>query len=168
MRYKLSFILALISSLALAGLRSGAYAQASPAPAAPAAAAPSAPVTADGEASGTQVQVKALKRVGGDSLMLELVIINSSDTAYDPNNLQSSTYRSDDGIYLVDMTGKKKYEVVRDTDGNCLCSKNLESIAGKSSLNIWAKFPAPPDTVQKIGIVVPHFMPMDDVPISSQ
>ena len=29
-----------------------------------------------------------------------------------------------------------------------------------------AKFPAPPDSVQKIGVVVPHFIPMDDVPIS--
>jgi len=169
MRYRLSLFLALISSVAMAGLSVRAYAQASPAPAAAAAAAaPSAPVTSDGEAPGTQVQVKSLKRVGGDSLMLELVIINSSDTAYDPNNLQSSKYRSADGIYLVDMTGKKKYEVVRDTDGSCLCSKDLESIAGKTSLNVWAKFPAPPDGVQKIGIVVPHFMPMDDVPISSQ
>ena len=167
MRYRLSLFLALISSVAMAGSSSRAYAQASPAPAA-SAAAPSAPITADGEAPGTQVQVKTLKRVGGDSLMLELVIINSSSSSYDPNNLQSSTYRSADGIYLVDMAGKKKYEVVRDTDGSCLCSKNLEEISGNSSLNIWAKFPAPPDSVQKIGVVVPHFMPMDDVPISPQ
>jgi hypothetical protein len=72
MRYRLSLFLALISSVAMGGLSVRAYAQASPAPAAAAVAVPSAPVTADGEAPGTQVQVKALKRVGGDSLMLEL------------------------------------------------------------------------------------------------
>jgi hypothetical protein len=152
----------------MAGLGSRAYAQGSPAPAAAPTAASPAPVTADGESPGTQVQVKSLKRVGGDSVMLELVLINNSDSAYDPNNLQSSQYRSADGIYLVDITGKKKYEVVRDTDKSCLCSQNLQQIGGKSSLNVWAKFPAPPDSVQKIGIVVPHFMPMDDVPISPQ
>jgi len=166
MRYRLSLFLALISSVAMAGLSARAYAQASPAPAA--AAAPSAPVTADGESPGTQVQVKALKRVGGDSLMLELVLINNSDSSYDLNSLTGSQYRSADGIYLVDVTGKKKYEVVRDSDKSCLCSQNLFTVSGKSSVNIWAKFPAPPDSVQKIGIVVPHFMPMDDVPISSQ
>jgi len=122
--------------------------------------------TADGETSGTQVQVKQLKRVSGDSVMLQFVLINNSDSAYDPNNLQSSNYRSVDGVYLVDMAGKKKYEVVRDTTGTGVCSQNLGSIPSKSSANVWAKFPAPPDSVQKLGVVVPHFIPMDDVPLS--
>jgi len=167
MRNRLSVIHIFALSVALAGLSSRAYAQASPAPAAPAAAAPSAPVTADGESPGTQVQVKELKRVGGDSLMLELVIVNNSDSAYDLSALTGSQYRSADGIYLVDITGKKKYEVVRDSNKSCLCSLNLMSLSAKSSANVWAKFPAPPDSVQKIGIVVPKFMPMDDVPIST-
>jgi hypothetical protein len=29
-----------------------------------------------------------------------------------------------------------------------------------------AKFPAPPDDVQKIGAAIPHFLPLDDVPLS--
>ena len=33
-------------------------------------------------------------------------------------------------------------------------------------VNLWSKFPAPPEDVQKISVVVPHFGPMDDVPIS--
>jgi len=100
--------------------------------------------------------------------MLELLIVNNSDSSYDLSSMTASQYRSADGIYLVDMTGKKKYEVVRDSDKNCICSRNLFTIDAKSSTNIWAKFPAPPDSVQKIGIVVPNFMPLDDVPISSQ
>jgi hypothetical protein len=36
----------------------------------------------------------------------------------------------------------------------------------KLNTKLWAKFHAPPDGVQKIGVVVPHFIPTDDVPIS--
>lgn len=168
MRNRLSVLYIFALSVAMAGLGSRAYAQGSPAPAAAPTAASPAPVTADGESPGTQVQVKELKRVGGDSLMLELVLINNSDSAYDLNALTGSQYRSADGIYLVDVTGKKKYEVVRDSNKSCLCSQNVGSVSAKSSANVWAKFPAPPDSVQKIGVVVPHFMPMDDVPISPQ
>src|SRR5271170_667373 len=127
MRYRLSVLCIFVLSVAMIGLASRAYAQGSPAPAA----GPSPVATADGEAPGTQVQVKSLKRVGGDSVMLELVLVNNSDSAYDPNNLQSLEYRSADGIYLVDMAGKKKYEVIRDTDKTCLCSRNLQQIGGK-------------------------------------
>jgi hypothetical protein len=132
----------------------------------PTSAAGSAPLaTSDGETSGTQLQVTKLKR-SGDSVMLQFVLINNSDSAYDPNNLNSSQYRSVDGVYLLDLAGKKKYEVVRDSDKNCLCSQGLQAIPAKSRANFWAKFPAPPGTVQKLGIVVPHFVPMDDVPLS--
>ena len=70
------------------------------------------------------------------------------------------------GVTLVDGANKKKYFVVRDTDTNCLCSRDIKDIAPKSRVNLWAKFPAPPDDVQKISIVIPHFGPIDDVSIS--
>jgi hypothetical protein len=156
MRNRFSFLLALALGVFTAG---AAGAQSSPA------AGPSPVATADGESPGTQLQVTKFKRTG-DSVMLQFVLINNSDSSYDPNNLQSSNYRSVDGVYLVDMAGKKKYEVVRDTDKNCVCSQNLGAIPSKSSANVWAKFPAPPDSVQKLGVVVPHYTPMDDVPLS--
>jgi hypothetical protein len=159
MRNPLSLLCIFALSIALAGV---AGAQSSPA--APAAG-PSPIATADGEAPGTQLQVTKLKR-SGDSVMLQFALINNSDSAYDPNNLQSSNYRSVDGVYLVDMAGKKKYEVVRDSTGAGVCSQNIQAISAKSSANYWAKFPAPPDNVQKVGVVVPHFIPMDDVPLS--
>ena len=159
MRNRLTVLCIFALSIAMAGV---AGAQSSPA--APAAG-PSPIATADGEAPGTQLQVTKLKR-SGDSVMLQFALINNSDSAYDPNNLQSSNYRSVDGVYLVDMTGKKKYEVVRDSTGAGVCSQNIAAIPSKSSANYWAKFPAPPDSVQKVGVVVPHFIPMDDVPLS--
>jgi hypothetical protein len=70
------------------------------------------------------------------------------------------------GVNLIDGVGKKKYFVVRDTEGACLCSRGLSSLASKSRANLWVKFPAPPADVSKITVVVPHFTPMEDVSIS--
>jgi len=69
-------------------------------------------------------------------------------------------------VTLVDEANKKKYFVVRDSDGKCVCSRGLKDIGAGETINVWARFPAPPDDVQKISIVIPHFSPLDDVPIS--
>jgi hypothetical protein len=70
------------------------------------------------------------------------------------------------GVHLLDPVGKKKYLVVRDSQKNCDCSSKLANVAPKSRVNLWARFPAPPDNVEKIAVVIPRFAPMDDVPIS--
>lgn len=124
--------------------------------------------TADGETPGTQVQIASLKRTGGDSVTMHFVLINNTDSSLDKELLYENEYRSVDGVYLVDPAGKKKYEVVHDSDKNCVCSRGLSDYPSKSSVNLWAKFPAPPADVQKVGVVVPHFIPMDDVPLQSQ
>ena len=69
-------------------------------------------------------------------------------------------------VQLVDPVGKKKYFVARDAEGKCVCSRGIPDVAPHSRLSLWAKFPAPPDDVQKISIVIPHFQPLDDVTIS--
>jgi hypothetical protein len=66
----------------------------------------------------------------------------------------------------VDSAGKKKYFVVRDTENHCLCSRDVKDLSPGARTNLWAKFPAPPDDVQKISVVIPHFGPIDDAPIS--
>jgi hypothetical protein len=42
----------------------------------------------------------------------------------------------------------------------------ITTLRAKTSRNLWAKFPAPPDNVEKISVVIPKFLPLDDVPIS--
>src|SRR5436309_1574504 len=37
--------------------------------------------------------------------------------------------------------------------------------APSARLSLWAKYPAPPDNVAKISVIIPHFAPMDDVPL---
>ncbi len=109
--------------------------------------------TTDGETSGTRIDVQELKRQSGGTVMLRFTAVNDSDQEV-PNYLFQATEGSHsvDGVYLIDFAGKKKYEVVRDADKHCICSQNLPPLKPKSSLNLWAKFPAPPDNVDKIGI----------------
>ena len=71
------------------------------------------------------------------------------------------------GVYLIDAAGMKKYLVVRDADDHCVCSRDIEDIDKGKSATMWAKFPAPPDDVQAMVIVIPHFIPIDDVPVGN-
>ncbi len=151
---------------------------AAPVPQAPstppaAAAAPAATsavlATADGEKPGVRVEVTELKRGSGNTVSLKFVLINDADENSDTSRkLGGLTHGYNvSGVYLVDAVNKKKYLVVVDSEKKCLCSDKLEyDVKPKSRLNLWAKFPAPPAEVQKVSIVIPHFSPVDDVPIS--
>lgn len=144
----------------------------SPAPTTAPAAAPLPAVIAssDGEQPGRRVEVTELKRLSGGTVSLRFTMINDSDEiafhdAYGEAG-HSKDFGSIGGVALVDAVGKKKYLVVRDSDGACLCSRDIPNLAKASRLNLWAKLPAPPEDVRIISISVPHFAPMDDVPIS--
>ena len=118
------------------------------------------------------MEVTELKRSSDNTLTLKFVMVNDSDKAigfgYDfgDKDNQIKDHSTIGGINLVDGANKKKYFVVRDTDSNCVCSRDVKDIGPAARANLWAKFPAPPDDVQKISIEIPHFGPLDDVPIS--
>lgn len=151
-----------------------AAAEASPPPPVPAAtpaAAPTANVlaTAEGNTPGTRVDVLELKRTSGDSVMLKLAFVNDSDKPFDATRFKGdgyAEYRSVSGVYLLDGASKRQYFVLKGADKKCVCSQGIEDLAPKSRVNVWARFTAPPADVQKIAIVVPHFIPVEDVPIA--
>ncbi|MBD3933553.1 hypothetical protein IF129_18590 [Streptomyces chumphonensis] len=62
------------------------------------------------------------------------------------------------GASLVDRGGKKRYMVLRDTDGQCLCSTGIRIASGESS-PIFAQFPAPPASVTTVELSVPSMSP---------
>jgi hypothetical protein len=140
----------------------------------PTSSAPSVAViaSADGEKAGTRVDITELKRSSDNTLTLKFVMVNDSDKelgfGYDFGDKANEIkdFASIGGVNLVDGAGKKKYFVVRDTENNCVCSRDLKDMPPRGRANLWAKFPAPPDNVQKISIVIPHFGPIDDAPIS--
>lgn len=142
------------------------------APSSPAAPAAAVIATADGEKAGTRVDISELKRSGENTVTLKFALVNDSPDrvsfGYDYGDPDHSIkdISSIGGVTLIDGANKKKYFVVRDTENNCLCSRDLKDIPAKSRGNVWAKFPAPPNDVQKLSVVIPHFGPIDDVAIS--
>jgi hypothetical protein len=130
-----------------------------------------APVaTADGEVPGVSLQIQDF-RVSNGTVMLKFTIANDAAKVFSVYSLADTGVAKADGnavsgIYLVDVANKKKYFVVVDSDGHCICTRDAADIPSKASANLWAKFPAPPDSVKKLGVVVPHFVPMDDVPLT--
>jgi hypothetical protein len=158
---------------------SAATTSSAPAPVSTAAAPPPAAATtssgiasADGEKEGTRVDVSELKRGSGGTVTLKMAFVNDSDKPLgfsynfgDPDH-QIGDFDTIGAVQLVDPVGKKKYFVARDSDGKCVCSTKIPDVAPHSRISLWAKFPAPPDDVQKISIVIPHFQPLDDVTIS--
>jgi hypothetical protein len=102
--------------------------------------------------------------------MLQLAFVNTSPSSISPGVADfsdlSQTGGDVGGIYLVDPVNKKKYFVVRDSEKHCICSGYLPRMAPGERANSWARFPAPPADVQKISVMIPTFLPMDDVAIS--
>ncbi len=123
----------------------------------------------DGESQGLSLQVTELK-ASNSSVTLRFTIRNDGTQKFDPDSLADSTGDSDrqsiSGVYLLDQANKKKYLVIYDSDHKCICSRQAKYVEPKTSANFWAKFPPPPADVAKIGVVVPHFIPMDDVPLA--
>lgn len=142
---------------------------------APQAAAPAAggPVLArsDGDKTGLSVEVTELKRGSGGTLTLKFAMVNNTkeqirfggDYGAGGGNVDD---HSVSGAHLIDAVNKKKYLVVRDSAKKCVCSVVKSAIPVGERMNLWAKFPAPPDNVKVISVMIPHFAPMDDVPIS--
>ena len=141
-----------------------------PAPASSTAASSAASSPAvEGEYPGLRVAIQELKRTS-TTLTLKIMIINDTDNSF------GFGYRFTDGsavdhgsiaaVHLIDAAAKKKYFVVRDSEGVPLCSRSAPDIAAKSRSLLWIKFPAPPDDVQKITVEIPHFPPVEDVPIT--
>lgn len=126
--------------------------------------------TSEGETSGLSVEVTEFKRTSGGTVNLKFAMINSGDkeVAIHGDYAEPSSkndFGSIGGVTLVDAANKKKYFVVRDSDGNCVCSTKIQNIKQGTRAVLWAKFPAPPADVKSLSISVPHFAPMDDVPL---
>jgi hypothetical protein len=119
-----------------------------------------------GEFPGITVAVQELKR-SSNTLTLKFTVANQSNRAFPAYyQFHEKEAHSVDGIHLIDPVGKKKYFVVRDSDGACLCSREIQEVAPGGQSVLWAKFPSPPDDVQKMTVEIPHFPPLEDVPVS--
>ncbi|MEU3446003.1 hypothetical protein AB0H29_02050 [Streptomyces thermolilacinus] len=69
------------------------------------------------------------------------------------------------GITLLDKTEKKRYYVLRDTEGYPLTTTGVTSLEAGKSVAVFAQFPAPPANVTHVDIQFP-LMPTATIEIS--
>ncbi|MER7518548.1 hypothetical protein [Streptomyces sp. NPDC126499] len=63
------------------------------------------------------------------------------------------------GATLLDSTGKKRYYVLRDTDGRPLTTTRLSTLAAGAETPVFMQFPAPPPTTTAVSLQLPTFDP---------
>jgi hypothetical protein len=127
--------------------------------------------TSDFEVAGVEVTLLELKRTSGDTLTARWRYRNIDK---DCKQLTKATGWTDPwrlawDSYLIDGTNKKKYMILKDTEGKPIAAAHGSGaikLAGGQTLNTWAKYPAPPENVQKVSAYLPGVAPFEDVPIS--
>ena len=99
----------------------------------------------DGETGGTHIDVTEFKRSSGNTVSLKFVLSNNGSEKFDMwgyklgDRESKSDYKGVGGIHLVDPVNKKKYFVVRDSEGKCVCSNEVADVQPGSRVNLWAK-----------------------------
>ncbi|MFD5424644.1 hypothetical protein [Streptomyces sp. NPDC127084] len=73
----------------------------------------------------------------------------SAVVAANPNSVAGAT--------LVDRVGKKRYYILRDTDGRCLCTTGILPINAGKVAPVFMQFPAPPGGTVEVDFTLPTF-----------
>ncbi|MET9735869.1 hypothetical protein ABZZ79_36175 [Streptomyces sp. NPDC006458] len=61
------------------------------------------------------------------------------------------------GATLVDYRERKRYYVLRDTDGRPLTTTSVDYLKSGESIPVFMQFPQPPDTTREVGFQLPQF-----------
>ncbi|WP_431782753.1 hypothetical protein [Streptomyces chumphonensis] len=113
---------------------------------------------------GMVIELHSATRDGGGFVTVHGTLTNTGDRTFNYNRWTSSeneirSKSSISGATLVDPAGKKRYLILRDTDGECLCSTGLTNIKSGESRPIYAQFPAPPAGVSDLEFHLPTMNP---------
>ncbi|MEU9204436.1 hypothetical protein [Streptomyces sp. NPDC048332] len=114
--------------------------------------------------NGVLLVVNEVKRDSGGFVTVQGEIKNEGDKAVNPAAWAGSesvivrkNLNSVGGATLVDKAGKKRYYILRDTDGRCLCTTGIRPLLPGKSLPVFMQFPAPPDTTTEVDLSLPTF-----------
>jgi hypothetical protein len=151
-------------------LGQSAAAGSAPANNAPAGTAAGKPVDPNAElaevkgAGGAVLVVKQVLRDSGGFVTVQGVLTNSGPSALNPaawsgteTVIQNRNLNSVGGATLVDKAGKKRYYILRDTDGQCLCTNKLTALTPGESIPVFMQFPAPPAETTEVDFTLPNF-----------
>ncbi|MFD7718961.1 hypothetical protein [Streptomyces sp. NPDC059814] len=108
--------------------------------------------------------VNEVKRDSGGFITVQGELKNNGDRSVNPAAWAGSesvivrkNLNSVGGATLVDKAGKKRYYILRDTDGRCLCTTGIRPLPPGKSIPVFMQFPAPPDTTTEVDLSLPSF-----------
>ncbi|MEU3037333.1 hypothetical protein [Streptomyces griseoaurantiacus] len=121
--------------------------------------------------NGITLAVTSAKRTDGGFVTVEGTVTNNTD-----NTWIAASWRGDErelakngasiaGATLIDPQGKKKYLILRDTSGRCLCTQFTGGVRQGETSSWFAQFPAPPEDTTKVDFQV-GAMPPASIEIS--
>ncbi|MGP8299403.1 hypothetical protein ACTPOK_16080 [Streptomyces inhibens] len=115
-------------------------------------------------ADGIVVTLHSVVRDSGGFVTVKGTVTNHGTRAFNAidwrsNETELRSRSSISGATLVDKAGKKRYLVLRDTNGECLCTTGLSGLLPGASRPIFAQFPAPPAKVTEVDFQLPTLPP---------
>ncbi|MFJ9827616.1 hypothetical protein ACIRSU_25130 [Streptomyces sp. NPDC101160] len=116
--------------------------------------------------TGLELSVNSVERDAGGFLTVSGRLTNTSHDAVAISSRLSGDEteivkhsNSLGGATLLDSVGKKRYYVLRDTDGRPLTTTDLSSLAPQTGIPVFMQFPAPPPTTTEVSLQLPTFTP---------
>lgn len=111
--------------------------------------------------------IKAASREGGGFITVEGTVTNGSGSLWvapgwqgDESELSTKNGASMAGAKLVDKEGKKRYFILRDTEGRCLCTTfRAQGVKPGETKTWYAQFPAPPEGNNKVDFQIADMPP---------
>ncbi|MEU4100817.1 hypothetical protein AB0F16_09435 [Streptomyces tanashiensis] len=115
---------------------------------------------------GLEFAITSVERDAGGFLTIKGQLKNGSDSAAAISSQTSGDETevmkhgsSFGGATLVDAVGKKRYYVLRDTDGRPLTTTGLSVLKPKATAAVFMQFPAPPANTIEVSFQLPTFEP---------
>ncbi|MFD0151422.1 hypothetical protein ACWGQ4_07275 [Streptomyces sp. NPDC055721] len=115
---------------------------------------------------GLELAINSVDRDAGGFLTVKGRLKNTSETAsIIPAQMSGDETEvmkhgnSLGGATLIDSVGKKRYYVLRDTDGRPLTTSALDSLGPGKSTAVFMQFPAPPASTTEVSFQLPTFEP---------
>lgn len=110
------------------------------------------------------VTVHSAVRDPGGFVTVQATLKNNGTKTVYPNRWMSQetavkSKSSISGATLIDKASKKRYMVLRDTDGQCLCTTSIPGTKKGESRPLFAQFPSPPGDIKDVEFQIPTMTP---------
>jgi hypothetical protein len=115
--------------------------------------------------NGLTLAVTSAKRDEGGFVTVEGTVTNNTNDVWIAANWRGDESElarnggSIAGASLIDQKGKKKYLILRDTSGRCLCTQFTGGVSQGATTQWFAQFPAPPADTTNVDFQVGSMPP---------